>query len=163
MSTSVRRFINLRRKFVLIFLAGAAIFSYFSSGAIAEPPVGSLVLSDLNEILLNQSAELRQEVRQALKEVGKDDVGCVAPIILRPSTDLHHSRVAPFSCFFADNKSLTIQAENLAILPDGEAIYLEQLLKRNNIPQRVSLQFSLTSWQWTDVNHQSAVNEVTMS
>ena len=146
----VRQFIN--RKFTLISLAGA-IFSYFASATFAKPPIGSLALSDLDKTLLDQSTALKQEVKQALKEVKKDDVGCVAPIIRRFSTDINHSRIAPFSCFFANNKSLIIQAENLAILPDGQAIPLEQLLKRKNIPQGVSLQFKLTSWKWTDTNH----------
>ncbi|MBD2054457.1 hypothetical protein H6F88_00120 [Oculatella sp. FACHB-28] len=176
-----------RQKTILIVLAGMAVFSYFSSGAIAsyfssnaisaernseessEPSVdslvlsnfGSLVLSDLNENLLSLSVELRYEVNQALEESEKDDVGCVAPTIRRPFTDLNHIRIAPFFCFFTEDKSLMIKAENLAILPNGEITRLEELLRRNNIPQGVLIQFSLTSWQWMDANHQSAVNEST--
>ncbi|MBD2067658.1 hypothetical protein H6F93_08960 [Leptolyngbya sp. FACHB-671] len=160
-----------REKLILIFLTGMATFSYFSSRAIAsyfssnaisakrnsegiaERPVASLALSNLDENLLSQSVELRQEVEQALEEVGQDDVGCVAPLIRRPFTDLNNTRIAPFSCFFTDNGSLIIQAENLAILPNGEIIQLEELLKRNGIPQGVLIQFSLTSWQWTDANY----------
>lgn len=160
MSTIIRQFANLRRNFIFIFLVGVAVF-YFSSNAIAsysssnqaaEPPVGSLALSDLNEILLNQSAALSQEVNQALEEAGKDDVGCVAPLLQRPFYDLNHSRVAPFSCFFADNKSLIIRAKNLAILPGGETVALEQLLERDDVPEGVSLQFNLTDWQWIEAN-----------
>lgn len=153
MVTLARQFGKLRRKFVLIFLMGVIFFSYFSSKSIAETPVGSLALSDLNEILLNQSVELRQEIRQSLAESGKDDVGCVAPLIYRPFSDLNHTRIAPFSCFFTDSSSLTIQAENVAILPSGETIALEQLLRRNMIPEGVDLQFNLTSWQWTNSSY----------
>lgn len=151
MVTFARRFIKLKR-FVLIFLAGI-VFSFLSAGAIAEPSVGSLALSDLDEILLNQSAELRQEVNQALEEAGKDDVGCVAPVIrLRFISDLNNSRISPFSCFFTDDKSLIIRARNLAILPNGQTVSLRRLLRRDSIPEGVDLQFALTSWRWTDAN-----------
>lgn len=167
----------MKRQNILIFAAGVAILSYFSLGAIAnfspdaisaernseitsESSVGSLALSELNENLLSQSVELRQEVSQALEASGKDDVGCVAPMIRLPLTDLNHIRIAPFSCFFSENQTLTIQAENLAILPTGEIIQLEELLKRDNIPSGVLIQFSLTSWQWTDANYSDSLNEI---
>lgn len=169
MITLTRQF-NKFGKAALISLAGVAIFGYFWSGAIAqqtitsaEQDVGSLALSDLNEILLNQSPQLSQEVRQALQQAGQDDVGCFAPLIrLSVISDLNNTRVAPFSCSFADDKSLTIQARTIAILPDGETMPLEQLLRRDNIPEGVNLQFELTSWQWTNANEQSAVEGTTV-
>lgn len=148
--TIVRQFIHLKQKYILIFLAGVIIVCCFSTGAIANPSIGSLALSDLNNILLNQSPELRQQVTQALKAVKKDDVGCVAPLVRRPFSDLNNSRIAPFSCVFAHDKFLTIQAQNLIQLPDGETMPLEQFLKRENIPSGASLQFNLVSWQWSD-------------
>lgn len=159
MPTIIRQLVK-RQKFIFVFLVGVAVFigyslgeiaDYFSPDTIAKPTVGSLALSDLNETLLNQSPELKREVTQALEEVGKDDVGCVAPIISSHSdSNLHNARIAPFICFFAANKSLVIQAENLAVLPDGEAIPIEQLLKQDNISERTFIQFNLISWQWKD-------------
>lgn len=90
---------------------------------------------------------------QALKAVEKDDVGCMAPIINFPSSELHNFKTTPFFCFFADNKSLTIEARNLAKLPNGETVPLEQLLNDKNIPQGTSIQFHLTFWKWTDTIH----------
>lgn len=113
---------------------------------------GSLALSDLNETLINQSPQLKQEVQQALKEVKKDDVGCFAPLFRRPFDPLNNSRIAPFTCLFASNKSLTIEAKNVAKLPDGQTIPIGQLLARKTISQGVSLQFELTDWKWTNAN-----------
>lgn len=109
---------------------------------------GTLLLSDLNNTLLYQSPKLKQEIQQALKSAKKDDVVCSSPIIFLASSDLHHTRVAPFTCDFPGNKFLTIQAKNIAKLPNGRSIALEQLLTRENIPQGTNLQFQLTNWKW---------------
>lgn len=117
-----------------------------------EPLVGSLALSDLDELLLNQSPKLKQEIKQALQAVKKGDVGCIAPLFRRSFNELNNARIAPFTCFFAANKSLTIQAKTFAKLPDGKTLPLEQLLKFKTIPPGVFLQFELIDWKWTTAN-----------
>ncbi len=139
-------------KFAVISLMGVSAFSasaFLMSTAHAEPSAGSLALSDLNTTLINQSPALQQEIKQALKAVKKDDVGCFAPVIYRPFYELNRARIAPFTCYFANNKYLTIQANTLAKLPDGKMIPFEQFLDRKTLPQGVSLEFELTSWKWT--------------
>ncbi|GAP99795.1 hypothetical protein NIES2104_63610 [Leptolyngbya sp. NIES-2104] len=43
-------------------------------------------------------------------------MGCFAPLLRRPFYELNNARIAPFTCLFAKNKSLTIQAKTLAKL-----------------------------------------------
>lgn len=150
MSRITRLFINY--KFTFASLAGIAAISTSAclmSTAHAEPSEGSLALSDLNDTLINQSPALQQEIKQALKAVEKDDVGCFAPIIYRPFYEWNRARIAPFTCSFASNKYLTIQANMLAKLPDGKTIPLEQFLDRKTLPQGASLEFELMSWKWS--------------
>lgn len=151
MSTNFDQFMNISKKLsrilIAILITGIFTFGSFSSSAFAG---GSIALSSVNEKLTNKSTDFKQQIKQALKDVKKDDVDCVAETFSRSS--IRNVRIAPFSCEFAKNKTLTIEAKNL-VKYRGKTISLDEFSKsvpKDASPSNTSFIYELKSWKFSN-------------
>ena len=109
---------------------------------------GSLDLSDLDK-LIGQAPKLKAEVDAALTQVKKtaEEVKCVGQRFPGPWKELGGYRVAPYTCWFADDKWLNITANVKVTDKRGHAFDApsERAMKR-----AVKFTEANPTWNWTE-------------
>jgi hypothetical protein len=109
---------------------------------------GSLDLSDLDE-LIGKAPKLRAEVDAALAQAKKtaEQVKCVGQRFPGPWKELGGYRVAPYTCWFADDKWLNISADVKVIDKRGHAFTepSDRAMKR-----AVKFIEGRPTWNWTE-------------
>lgn len=130
--------------FALALLASAALA--FNTKKLGQ--WGSLDLSELDK-LIGQSPKLKAEVDAALAQVKKtaEQVKCVGQRFPGPWKELGGYRVAPYTCWFADDKWLNISADVKVIDKRGHAFTApsDRAMKR-----AVKFIEDRPTWDWTE-------------
>jgi hypothetical protein len=117
---------------------------------------GSLDLSDLDK-LIGQAPKLKVEVDTALTQVKKtaEQVKCVGQRFPGPWKELGGYRVAPYTCWFADDKWLNISADVKVTDKRGHAF---------NEPSDRAMKRAVTfietnpAWNWTEKDPSGVFN-----
>jgi hypothetical protein len=97
----------------------------------------------------HQSGKLTNEISHVLhsRKINADKIQCKGKKLAGRYSSITVASV-PFNCRFPNNLTITINGQNLIILPSGRATPLENAKNFHLMPKPISLSYQITSWNW---------------